>query len=80
MSENVKQSKMVGKQTILFQNPPCIISAASIAGKKEGEGPMGSLFDVVCEDPLVGKNSWEEAESELMKQAAGKVLQKAEIS
>ncbi|MDF2540207.1 MAG: hypothetical protein K0S76_3228 [Herbinix sp.] len=77
MSENVKQSKMVGKQSILFQNPPCIISAASIAGKKEGEGPLGSLFDVVCEDPLVGKNSWEEAESELMKQAAGKVLEKA---
>ncbi len=71
------QSKMVGKQSILFKNPPCIIAASSIAGKKEGEGPLGALFDVVQEDPLVGKNSWEEAESELIKEAADKVLHKA---
>ncbi len=78
MSENDKnQSKMVGKQSVLFINPPCIIGAASIAGKKEGDGPLGTLFDVIQEDPLLGKNSWEEAESELMKQAAGKALQKS---
>jgi stage V sporulation protein AD len=77
MSENGnKQSKMVGKQSVLFNNPPYIIAASSIAGKKEGEGPLGTLFDVIQEDPMFGKNSWEEAESELMKQAAGKVLQK----
>lgn len=73
-------SKMVGKQSILFGNPPYIFSAASIAGKKEGEGPMGTLFDVVQEDPMLGKNTWEEAESELMKEAASKVLQKAGLS
>lgn len=78
MAENeIKQSKMVGKQSILFQNPPCILAASSIAGKKEGEGPLGTLFDVVEEDPMFGKKSWEEAESELMKEAAAKVLQKA---
>lgn len=71
------QTKMAGKQSILFQNPPYIISASSIAGKKESQGPMGSYFDVIQEDPLVGKDSWEEAESELMKQAADLVLQKA---
>lgn len=71
------QSKMVGKQSILFENPPFIIAASSIAGKKEGEGPLGTLFDVVQEDSLVGKNTWEEAESELMREAASKVLQKA---
>jgi len=78
MSENVtNQSKMVGKQSIAYKNPPFIISSASIAGKKEGEGPLGNLFDVIQEDPLLGKKTWEEAESELMKQAAEKVLQKA---
>lgn len=70
-------SKMIGKQSILFSNPPYIIAAASIAGKKEGEGPLGTLFDVVQEDPMLGKNTWEEAESELMKEAASKALQKA---
>lgn len=78
MSENdTTESKMAGKQSILFKNPPYIIAASSIAGKKEGEGPMGAHFDVIQQDPLLGKDSWEEAESELMKQAAGKVLQKA---
>lgn len=69
--------KMAGKQSIIFQNPPFIIEASSIAGKKEGEGPLGSMFDLVHEDPMIGKNNWEEAESELMKQAVDKVLQKA---
>lgn len=78
MSDNdKKKSKMVGKQSVIFQNPPYIIAAASIAGKKEGEGPLGSLFDVVHQDPMLGKETWEEAESELMRQAAEKVLQKA---
>ena len=40
-----KQSKMVGKQSIIFRDPPYIISASSVAGKKEGEGPLGHLFD-----------------------------------
>jgi stage V sporulation protein AD len=71
------QTKMVGKQSILFQNPPHIIAAASVAGKKEGEGPLGAHFDVIQQDPLVGKDSWEEAESELIRQAATKVLEKA---
>ena len=70
-------SKMIGKQSIIFQNPPYIIAASSIAGKKEGEGPLGQLYDMIWEDPMVGKDSWEDAESELMKEAAQKAIQKA---
>ena len=72
-----KSSKMVGKQSIIFGNPPLILAGSSIAGKKEGEGPLGHLFDTVQEDPMLGKETWEEAESELMKEAATKVLEKA---
>lgn len=72
-----KQSKMMGKQSILFQNAPCILSSSSIAGKKEGEGPLGAYFDYIEDDPMLGKDSWEEAESELLKEAVDKVLQKA---
>ena len=74
---NGSQSRMAGKQSLLFQNPPHIIAAASVAGKKEGEGPLGNSFDVIQDDPMLGKKSWEEAESELMRQAAVKVLEKA---
>ncbi len=78
MSEHEdNQSKMVGIQSVRFQNPPCIIAESSVAGKKEGEGPLGPLFDVIQEDPMLGKKSWEEAESELMKETIAKVLLKA---
>jgi stage V sporulation protein AD len=73
----MNQSKMIGQRSILFSNPPCILETASIAGKKEGEGPLGALFDVIEEDPMFGKKTWEDAESELMKEAALKVIQKA---
>jgi stage V sporulation protein AD len=70
---------MTGKQSIIFNNPPYIIAASSIAGKKEGDGPLGKNFDLVWEDPMIGKQNWEEAESELMKEAAQKALMKAEL-
>jgi stage V sporulation protein AD len=76
MAEDNK-TKMIGRQSIMFNNPPLILAGSSVAGKKEGEGPMGNLFDTVQEDPMFGKQSWEEAESELMKEAATKVLEKA---
>ncbi len=82
MPENNRNNKfkMIGKQSILFHNPPYIIGASSIAGKKEGEGPLGHLFDTVWEDPLLGQDTWEDAESEFMRQAAEKAIQKAGLS
>ena len=38
---------IVGKQSICFQRPPQIVSAASVVGKKESEGPLGTLFDAL---------------------------------
>ncbi len=68
-----------GKQSIEFDNPPHIIASASIAGKKESEGPLGELFDVVGNDDLFGEKTWEEAESALQKEACLLALQKARI-
>ena len=50
----------IGTQSIQFDEAPYILSAASIVGKKEGEGPLGDLFDVVggddrSEERRVGK-------------------------
>ena len=33
--------QMKGKASIEFEHPPVIISAGSVVGKKEGEGPLG---------------------------------------
>ena len=69
-----------GKQSIAFEQPPYILSYASIVGNKEGDGPLGNYFDKVETDPMVGKSNWEEAESELQKQAAQMALEKASLS
>lgn len=68
-----------GKQSIEFSNAAYIVSSASIAGKKESEGPLGELFDVVGKDDLFGEKTWEEAESTLQKEACLLALQKAKI-
>ena len=57
---------ILGKQSISFENPPYILSCGSIVGKKEGEGPLGNLFDKVEEDNLLGQDTWEEAEREFL--------------
>lgn len=67
---------MLGKQSIQFDNPPYIINSASIVGKKEGQGPMGKLFDKVGEDDLFGAQTWEEAESSLQEEALQLLLDK----
>jgi len=70
-------NKRSGKSTVVFENPPVILSGASIVGKKEGEGPLKDLFDLIEEDAMLGMNTWEEAESTFQKKAAEKALEKA---
>lgn len=72
-------NQITGQQSIQFASAPHIISYASVVGKKEGEGPLGNKFDTVHQDPLVGAQTWEEAESELQKQAARKAMDKANL-
>lgn len=70
-------NQMIGKQSIMFEEPVSILSAASVVGPKEGEGPLGEHFDVVCADPMIGCENWETAESCLQKKAAAIALEKA---
>lgn len=68
-----------GKASIEFEDPPVIISHASIAGKKEGEGPLGACIDVVEKDDMLGMENWEQAESAMQKKAADLALEKGGI-
>ena len=58
--------KLMGKSTFVLENTPSVTGYASIVGGKEGKGPLGSCFDVVEEDSHFGKETWEQAESEMM--------------
>lgn len=69
--------KQKGKASILFENPPLVLAAASTVGKKEGEGPLGEYFDRIEMDSMLGKDNWEEAESELQSRTANLAIEKS---
>lgn len=68
-----------GQASVVFQNPVHIIGMASVAGKKEGEGPLGHTFTEVEEDPMLGQDNWEAAESELQKRAGQHAMEDANV-
>lgn len=72
--------KRIGSQTIRFENPPSIVSAACIVGPKEGMGPLKLYFDEIIDDEMWGEKSWEKAESKLIRETFAKVLKKAGVS
>ena len=69
-----------GNYTISLSGRPTVLGYASVVGKKEGEGPLGSGFDAVFEDTRMGEKTWEKAESKLQKEAVNRALDKAGYS
>lgn len=65
-------------EVIPLRNTPTIAAWASIAGNKEGEGPMGFCFDVIEPDSHFGKETWEQAESEMQRRTVELMLSHAE--
>lgn len=51
--------KKLGKQTVNFERQPFILSSAAVGGKKEGEGPLKSWFDIILDDDMYGEKTWE---------------------
>lgn len=51
-----------GQSTFVFSTKPVISSWASVAGKKESEGPLAGSFDTVSQDTMFGQKTWEQAE------------------
>lgn len=59
--------KRLGKQTVALAAPPALRGWAAVAGKKEGEGPLKDCFDQISEDAYFGEQSWEKAESRMLR-------------
>ncbi|MBQ2676860.1 MAG: stage V sporulation protein AD [Clostridia bacterium] len=72
-------SQRIGRYTLQLSTP-VITGFAGVAGKKEGEGPLGEYFDKVFEDTKLGQKSWEAAESALLTSAVTTAITKAGIS
>ena len=72
-------SQNIGKASVKPEKPVFILNSSSVVGTKEGQGPLGLLFDSVGEDDMFGCATWEEAESSLQKKAVYLALEKAGV-
>ncbi|MEG2231079.1 MAG: stage V sporulation protein AD, partial [Lachnospiraceae bacterium] len=75
----MQNSAMQGTQSIQLRHPVYVRESASIVGTKEGEGPLGNLFDMVGSNDLFGCETWEDAESSLQREAVYLALKKAQM-
>lgn len=60
--------KKLGRQTAALPSRPRIIASAAVGGKREGEGPLKDCFDRVSADSYFGEESWERAESHMIRE------------
>ena len=69
-----------GRQSVIFPHRPVFGAAASAAGRKEAEGPLGKTFDLTFSDNRLGEKSWEKAESRMQRLTLHRLLEKAGCS
>ena len=66
-----------GRQSFIPPNSPVITAWASVAGKKESEGPLARTFDITSEDTYFGQKTWEQAEKRLQQLTLETLCKKA---
>lgn len=73
-------NKKCGRQSFQLEVPPVITAWASVAGKKESEGPLGKTFDVTNPDSYFGEKTWEQGEKKMQQIALRTLSKKAGIT
>ena len=64
-------AKRIGSRTIELTEDVRVAASAAVAGKKEGEGPLKDCFDYVSQDSYFAEDSWEKAETSMLRQCFG---------
>ena len=72
------QNKL-GRHSFRPGQPVYIAAWASVAGKKEAEGPLGHGFDIKSMDTKFGEKTWEQAEKKMQQLALEKLLYKSKL-
>lgn len=72
--------KKIGKQTYRIKDNVIIRDAYTIAGSKEGEGPLKDSFNMVVQDDLFGEDSFEKSERKFHLTAVENLLKKNNLS
>ena len=73
-------TKAMGSQTRLLAHPAVVAGAACVVGQKEGEGPLRKWFDRIGEDSYFGQESWEKAESTMLRESLTLACDKAKLA
>ena len=68
-----------GRQSFILPEKPVITHWASVAGKKEGEGPLAEHYDVISQDTYFGQKTWEQGEKKLQQLALEALITKARL-
>ena len=61
-------AQALARGVLRLERPVYAAGYAAVAGKKEGQGPMGKCFDRVEEDSHFGQETWEQAESRMQQE------------
>ncbi len=70
-------AEYIGQGVFRLVNAVRTQSYASVAGKMEGEGPLGEYFDEIIEDSHFGRQTWEQAESQFQLEAVSLAIRKS---
>ena len=73
-------NKKLGRQTVVLADPPSFAGWGNVAGKKEGEGPLGNTFDYIDVDDTFGETTWEKSESAMQRQALALALDRGGLA
>lgn len=69
----------LGRATWLLNPPPRLIGTGTVVGKREGDGPLSSDFDVIHKDPYIKQKSFEAAEQRLLEEACNLAIRHAKV-
>ncbi len=70
----------IGRQSVIFEKPISIVSTASIVGPFEKDGPLNHYFDICLNDDLLNCESYEKAESLILKKCIDLAIKKNNMS
>ena len=67
----------LGKHSFVPGDKAVLTAWASVAGKKEAQGPLGACFDITQNDPYFGQKTWEQAERKMQQLALQTLAEKS---
>lgn len=72
-------AERIGKQTLKLNKAVRISASAAVGGEKESFGPLKECFDYLSSDSFFGQETWEKAESEMLRRCYEICLEKAAL-